>query len=370
MDSNFILARNKDQKKLDEFRRIMGGTNDKLNAKAKLTPELFRAKGGRGMENEVLNAIKEETRGTSFKADDVELISGQNFPDIVAEYFRSQEGKSYYGVEVKTTKEDKWTSIGSSIVESTRVPNVDKIFLMFGKLGHNVEFMCRPYEECMSGIAVTHSPRYTIDMELGENESIFDKMGTTYDSFRESQDNIKMVRSYYLHEARAKGIHQMPWWMGDGSAIGVTLYSDLPIERKRWVKTMLLILFDDIIDSNYKNAVLWMCSSLSILNHNARDLFSAGGKCTEIDNKKLKTPYPQIVKVILDFAPLVKEMLDAPNNFIMGEIEQYWEVVNYNNLYDQWIGRVERAFKAKENLRDVPIRELILNGSKAVVPHS
>jgi hypothetical protein len=363
-EANFIIAQNKEPKKLDEFRRIMGGTNTSLNNKAAADPALFREKAGKGMENEVLNAIKEETRGTSFKADDIELISGQSFPDIVATYFNSPKGKSYYGVEVKTTKEDKWTSIGSSIVESTRVANVDKIFLLFGKLGKRVEFMCRPYEECMAGIAVTHSPRYTIDMELKANESIFDKMGTTYDSFRENKNNIKMVRSYYMREAREKGLNQMPWWMDDEFDVSITLFSDLSADRKKWIRAMLLILFDDVIHSDYRNAVLWMCSRLSILNYNARDLFSAGGVCVEVDGKEIKNPYPQIVKVLLDYAPQIKSILDNPNDFVLGELEQYWEVVDYGSLYEQWVARTEHAFNSQKEKKHIPIRSYIESGSK------
>jgi hypothetical protein len=349
---------------LEEFKLIMSGTNTSLNKKAERDPDYFRRKTGRSMESEVLNAIREEVRGTSFSAEDIKLISGQSFPDIVAAYFSAPERKAYYGVEVKTTKEDKWTSIGSSIVETTRVPDVERIYLMFGKLGDKVEFMCRPYEECMSGIAVTHSPRYTIDMRLKDNESIFDKMGTTYDSFREDKDNIKKVRSFYLREAKEKGLNQMPWWMGDGIDAGVTLFCDLSKERKTILKTYIIILFDSVLVGNYKEAVLWLCSRLSVVNYNARDIFTAGGKCVEIDNVALDKPYPHIVRTILDYAPRIKEILDAPDEFITDEIEQYWGVVDYNHLFEQWIQRTENVFRLKSALSGIPIRSYILSGSR------
>ena len=83
--------------------------------------------------------------------------------------------------------------------------HVDDIYMLFGKLGGKVpEFKCRPYEEVLCDIAVTHSPRYLINMELSENETIFSKMGTTYDEFRTSADSISQVRKYYRERAKER----------------------------------------------------------------------------------------------------------------------------------------------------------------------
>ena len=82
----------------------------------------------------------------------IDLVSGQRFPDIVLH-------ETTYGVEIKSTLKDSWKSTGSSIVESTRDIDTDRIFLLFGKLGGAPEFRCKPYQMCLSNIAVTHSPR-------------------------------------------------------------------------------------------------------------------------------------------------------------------------------------------------------------------
>lgn len=70
--------------------------------------------------------------------------------------------------------------------------------LVIGKLGSNPpEFHCRPYQQVLYDIAVTHSPRYLINMELQEGETIVDKMNTTYDEFRTTENNIAKVREYH-----------------------------------------------------------------------------------------------------------------------------------------------------------------------------
>ena len=103
--------------------------------------------------------MKEACGNTPFNPDEIFLISGHKFPDILAE--------KYYGIEVKSTVSDSWTSTGSSIVETTRIKDVEDIYMLFGKLGGDVpQFKCRPYQDVLYDIAVTHSPRYLINMEL------------------------------------------------------------------------------------------------------------------------------------------------------------------------------------------------------------
>lgn len=83
-------------------------------------------------------------------------------------------------------------------MESTRDKNVENIYMLFGKLGgKTAEFKCRPYEDCLSDIAVTHSPRYLINMELTKEQTIFSKMGVAYDQLRNAPDSIEIVRKYY-----------------------------------------------------------------------------------------------------------------------------------------------------------------------------
>lgn len=92
-----------------------------------------------------------------------ELVSGHVFPDIILH-------ECNYGVEIKSTQKDAWTSTGSSIVESSRSEKANRIYLLFGKLGGEPEFRCKPYQQCLSNIAVTHAPRYLIDMNLRTND--------------------------------------------------------------------------------------------------------------------------------------------------------------------------------------------------------
>lgn len=129
------------------------------------------------MEAVALNVLHEVSPQTPFRKEEIKLVSGAKFPDIQAE--------KYYGVEVKTTSTNTWKSIGSSIVESTRIEDVSMIYMLFGKLGGDyAEFRCKPYEECLDNISLTHQPRYQIDMELDKKTGEYlSKDEIDYDDF-------------------------------------------------------------------------------------------------------------------------------------------------------------------------------------------
>ena len=190
---------------LDEFRELMSKTDAMLNAEAKDREAYYKGRNGTQLEEDVYDALIRCAVHTPFEGT-IRLVSGASFPDIVANRF--------YGVEVKSTSKNQWKSIGSSILESTRVESVERIFLTFGKLGSPVAFLSRPYEECLSGISVTHYPRYQIDMELGAGETIFDKIGISYDTLRKMENPVEPVSQYY--KKRLKQGESL-WWASDSN---------------------------------------------------------------------------------------------------------------------------------------------------------
>ena len=188
------------------FAEFMTLSEQEFNLRSQQNPKLYKGISPSRLEEVTRDLLRDVAPMTPFKPEDISLVSGHRFPDIMA--------SDFCGVEVKSTKDDKWTSIGSSILESTRNVTVENIYMLFGKLGGNPpEFKLKPYQECLSEIAVTHSPRYLIDMELTKNETIFYKMGTTYDELRTSPEAIDKVRRYYRNKAQKENRYEMPWWI-------------------------------------------------------------------------------------------------------------------------------------------------------------
>jgi len=358
--NNIIAIRKRDITLAHEaFVDLMDRTERILNTEALSSPAEYKRLNSSTLESCAFQKIRMACANSPFSADEVELISGQRFPDIVAD--------KYYGIEVKSTKENHWTSTGSSIVETTRIEHVDDIYMLFGKLGGDVpQFKCRPYQDVLYDIAVTHSPRYLINMELSENETIFSKMGTTYDDFRTSPDNIAKVRQYYRERARQQNRQEMPWWITSdnietGHSFNIKLWNSLEIWEKRELQAKCMILFPEALNparnmSKYNNTTLWLCSYNQVVNPNIRDLYSAGGKITHVNGKRLATPAAQVFNIIVDYSDEIKAMLRHPSSEMYMMIKDFNPILlQSDDMYEAWL-KICCKF-ATEN--HVPLREWI-----------
>lgn len=255
---------------MGEFAELMRRTDELLNNDAINRPGYYATRNGSPLEDDVKAALEECAKGTPFE-NTIEKISGQKFPDIVAARF--------YGVEVKSTKDNHWTSTGSSILESSRVADVERIYMTFGKLGGDpIQFLSRPYEECLSGIAVTHMPRYLIDMRLGQGETIFDKMGVAYDILRQMDNPVAPVSKYYRSKLKPG---ESLWWAGDAAdetaPATLRLWKGVSCAEKRQCIVYGLANFPEVFGGDYDRYVLWLTSAQSIVDPHIRDQFSAGG---------------------------------------------------------------------------------------------
>lgn len=254
----------------DEFKNLMENTDSILNSDALKRPQYYASRGGSLLEDDVVNALIESSKGTAFE-NTIEKISGQRFPDIIAAKF--------YGVEVKSTKDNHWTSTGSSILETTRINGIERIYMTFGKLGGNpIEFLSKPYEQCLYGIAVTHMPRYLINMQLNEGDTIFEKMGISYDELRKMDNPITPVAQYYRSLLKDG---ESLWWTGDRTDEAVSpkirLWKNVDSKEKLFYTIYGCVNYPEVFAGNYDRYSLWLTTQ-GIVDSHIRDQFSAGGK--------------------------------------------------------------------------------------------
>lgn len=341
------------------FVELMEKTEKLLNDDARLQPQHYKKLSANELEISSVEKIREACVDSPFDANEVKLISGQKFPDIIA--------NTYYGVEVKSTKLDHWTSTGSSIVESTRNVNVDSIYMLFGKMGGKVpEFRCRPYEEVLYDIAVTHSPRYLINMDLTQDETIFAKMGTTYNSLRNAKDAIDQVRHYYKNKAIRERRLEMPWWITSENVessqpFNITLWNKLSTEKKDELQAKCMILFPEALNpersqTKYNQTTLWLCSYNQVIVPNIRDFYSAGGQITHVNGKAIKPCAPQVFARIVKYANRIQSLLLNPTNEMLMLINDYNpKLLQKESLYDNWLSIcIQYADKA-----NVPLKQWI-----------
>lgn len=362
------------------FADFMRKSEECFNQRALNNPKYFKTLSPSQLEVETCDVLRSVAPCTPFKKEDIILVSGHSFPDIMA-------GK-YYGVEVKSTKDDKWTSVGSSIVESTRDQYVEDIYMMFGKLGGNVpEFKFRPYQDCLSNIAVTHSPRYMIDMEIREKreQTIFEKINMSYQAFHRSSDKIEVVRDYYINQGRKEGKQEMPWWVGrktietnsDSEIPSIRLLNNCSPEEVKELKAEMSILFPQVILGDYSEAALWLCTHRYLLSLNLRDLFSAGGQWKVLNGELLDIPYPAVLGKLMEIMPYIKRILSMNTELEYQEFNSL--IYKNNNKLKVWIDQAESYFNKcsyevnHKQIRfadlNVDVRDYLLNPEKYQLRH-
>lgn len=359
---NIIAIRKKDFSLAHEaFVELMSNTENILNNEARNNPQLYRKLDSNTLEPLATEKIKQACDNSPFDANEVKLISGQRFPDIIAD--------TYYGIEVKSSKENHWKSTGSSIIERTRIKNVDDIYMLFGKLGGDIpEFKCRPYEDVLYDIAVTHCPRYLINMELEKKDTIFSKMKTTYDEFRKSPDSISLTRQYYRELAKKQKRQEMPWWiteenLDNAHSFNIRLWNSLDLQEKRELQAKCMILFPEALNpaisaTKYNNTTLWLCSYNQVVNPNIRDIYSAGGKITHVNGQRLEIPVAQVFNIIVEYADEIKAMLHNPSKELSMMIEDFNPILlGYHDMYEAWLNICCQF----ADVYRVPLREWIDN---------
>ena len=199
----------------------------------------------------------------------------QAFPDIAVGNF---------GVEVKFTLNDTWRSVANSILETNRIETVEKVYLIFGKIGGMPEVKWDDYEKSVIHVRTSHVPRF--EVEISADRSLFELMGISYDNFRKLKMNEKMgfIRTYARSRLQ-KG--ERLWWLEDNIEaehaipIQARLYTNLPIDEKTKLRAEAVLLCPSIVKSGrsknkYDDAVLYLLTYHGVICHQARDLFSAG----------------------------------------------------------------------------------------------
>ena len=319
---------------LPEFKRLIDDATDRLNDDAAKRSEYYLGRNAQLLEDDVKKVLDIAAKGTAFDGT-IQKISGQRFPDIIA-------GK-YYGVEVKSSKDDKWLSLGGSVNESTRVENVERIFLTFGKLINPVEFRSRPYEDCLSEVVVTHYPRYKIDMNLSVGETIFDRMDTTYDGLRSSSDPVGSIVDYYRGQLKSG---ESLWWTGktaqeehiEAAPIKMRLWRTLTADEKKDLMIAGFSYFPDLLSNSstkYERFSLWLAAKYGIVSTSTRDSFSAGGQGNIMTATKNFEKIPRaIINIYENSAFIALNILNADESVL----KETWRVSNiYNDRVGQWI---------------------------------
>lgn len=275
------------------FQKLLECTKDKLQSRKHISD---KADFWKSFELDVNAAVSEAVKDLNLPWK-IQYISGHKFPDIVA---RINE-KQALGIEVKTLslRNDSWKVMGGSIMESTRIPDVSRIQVFCAKQ-NPFQIKYRPFEECVSSVAVTHSPRYMLDMDLSGKDSLFNKINKSYDSIRQMQNPFDAFKSYLIESKKKEkdsgNDENSLWWYSpetqevsaqdideqlfaeDLINSKIHFWCDLTLKEKDHYKAEMIVKSPRVIIGDYNNACKWLLKCKGIINPSFRDTFSAGGK--------------------------------------------------------------------------------------------
>lgn len=245
----------------------------------------------------VCDAVKAVCQNNSLICNIDYTEGGHSFPDIICHL-----PNITIGIEVKSSIQPKnnnpgWTILGNSILGSTR-KEVDENYLIFFKLNKNGLFIrSGKYEDAISDIVVTHSPRYKIDLDQSPSDSFFSRSNIRYEQLKKSSNPIGLITDYFKSQGATA------WWLTDSSPATIQTWDEISPSLRVEILSKALVLFPELLTSSstkYKRLAKWLVSEYSIADTSLRDRFSAGGKIDiNFDNKIFKTQ--QIIKRLIEY---------------------------------------------------------------------
>jgi len=201
-------------------------------------------------------------------------------------------------------------------------------------------------------------------MNLNSGDTIFDKMKTTYDELRNSEDPVGEIVNYYRQQLK-KG--ESLWWTGSSSyveksagvPVKIRLWNTLDLEQKNELKLLGFIQFPELLSSSsdkYHNFSLWLAATHGVISTSIRDSFSAGGQ-TDLNIRGI--PFKKVSRALAqiyenrDYISSLIEIIDET------VLEQTWKVSRINgSRIKQWI-RIINSLKKLTDEKTVSILEAI-----------
>lgn len=318
----------------EEFERILdvicAKLTDEANGKGFQKAEQF--------ENRVREVLQESVKDNPSISINL-TPHPQAFPDIAVGRF---------GVEVKFTLSDTWRSVANSVLETNRIESVEKVYLVFGKMGGSPEVRWGDYEQSVIHVRTSHVPRF--EVELFANRSLFDLMGVAYDDFRhlpmeEKMRHIRMYARSRLNEG------ERLWWLEDTPdsehtlPIQARLYTSLSTEEKNRLRAEAVLLCPNVVDSRrsrnkYDDVVLYLLTYHGVIAHQARDLFSAGSVANPRNDDAGGLYIERALKLIEN------EMREAALRMDDALFVEYWEEsVKPDQRIRRWLEKADAIAK-------------------------
>ena len=265
----------------------------------------------------VFAVLQQVSAGSSVNVDPT--FHPHAFPDIRA---------NGYGIEVKSTRKDSWLSVGNSVFEGMRDPDVSEIYVVFGKLGGMPSVKWGRYEERITHVRISHAPRFVLEMD--RDSPLFSQLPVGYSEFAALSPEEKMRHIREYSRARLKPGERL-WWLEDeqeesGRELNVRLYMHLDQTEKVRLRAEATLLSPQVVGGSrvrhkYNDAAMYLLTVHGVFAPQTRDLFSAGSVAMRTSghrggNYKLRA--------LLDIQDAIREAAGRLDDALF---QEYWGVV-------------------------------------------
>ena len=99
---------------------------------------------------------------------------------------------------------------------------------MFIKVNKNGCFIkSARYEDSVSDVVVTHSPRYKLDLAQDPESSFFHKSGIKYNEIKSSSNPIGLVTEYF----RQQGL--TAWWIAESTPAAIKTWEEVELSERK-----------------------------------------------------------------------------------------------------------------------------------------
>ncbi|MED9969380.1 MAG: hypothetical protein UFA98_05125 [Ruminococcus sp.] len=276
---------------MKNFETLVSMVVDQLFDIYKITPEqITSCRSGESFEVVVRNAIENVIKSNSIDAVIHYTQGSHAFPDIVIEYSDGDK----YGIEVKcstSSTSQSWKINGNSVLGSTK-ENVIDTYIIFGKTKiDHVDFRYKRYEDAISNVVVTHSPRYLIDLDVEKADNFFTKSGLSYKEVNNSDNPIGLITDYFKREG------QRAWWLSESTPAAIRMFRDLSYKEQSEIISYCFVHFPEIFSNGTKKfsrCAMWMVTERSVVSSSLRDNFTAGGQVNIKTKSKVFFHQPRI----------------------------------------------------------------------------
>ena len=180
-------------------------------------------------------------------------------------------------------------------------------------------------------------------MNLANGETLFDRMETTYDDLRKSNDPVGNVVNYYKSQMKDG---ERLWWAashGEESVLDVDemtirLASTLTAGARKSITAEGIALFPEVLGSGkqkYARFVLWVATEHMVVSPSTRDFFSAGGRA---DIKTSIATYSNLPKIAANIQKLKEKICSSIEMADETTLCQTWRVDGIEtNRVEHWI---------------------------------